>query len=315
MAKSTIFKNFNQPIENKSIIVILKNIREGKYKNEVEHYQKLKREGNQVAADNAKKSLLAFTPSATYKDGRKAHLVDEYSGYVHLDFDKLSPEQMAAAFEKIKASPYTFACFISPSGNGYKVFVEVDSTAEQHESTYKQVQAHYEQLLGIVADAKCKDITRLCFVSYDSQSFTHISAKKFVPQAQPLLLESKPTDFTKKFERAIIFTNNKEQYVEGSRNNYIYLLACNCNRDGIPQMEAEQMILSKYDHENIAEVRKSIESAYKNNGADFAKFANIAEAAISKPIITEAASEDYLKKSVTIPVSYTHLTLPTTPYV
>ena len=301
MAKSTIFKNFNQPIENKSIIVILKNIREGKYKNEVEHYQKLKREGNQVAADNAKKSLLAFTPSATYKDGRKAHLVDEYSGYVHLDFDKLSPEQMKAVFDKIKASPYTFACFISPSGNGYKVFVEVDSTAEQHESTYKQVQAHYEQLLGIVADAKCKDITRLCFVSYDPQSFTHVSAKKFVPQAQPILLESKPTDFTKKFERAIIFTNNKEQYVEGSRNNYIYLLACNCNRDGIPQMEAEQMILSKYDHENTAEVRKSIESAYKNNGSDFAKFANIAEAAISKPIITEATSEDYLKKSVTIP--------------
>jgi len=48
MAKSTIFKNFNQPIENKSIIVILKNIREGKYKTEVEHYQKLKREGNKV---------------------------------------------------------------------------------------------------------------------------------------------------------------------------------------------------------------------------------------------------------------------------
>ena len=66
-------------------------------------------------------------------------------------------------------------------------------------------------------------------------------------------------------------------------------------------MEAEQMILSTYDHENTAEVRKSIESAYKNNGADFAKFANIAEAAISKPIIPEAASEDYLKKSVTIP--------------
>jgi len=202
MAKSTIFKNFNQPIENKSIIVILKNIREGKYKNEVKHYQKLKREGNQAAADNAKKSLLAFTPSATYKDGSKAHLIDEYSGYVHLDFDKLSPEQMKAVFDKIKASPYTFACFISPSGNGYKVFVEVDSTAEQHESTYKQVQAHYEQLLGIVADAKCKDITRLCFVSYDPQSFTHVSAKKFVPQAQPILLESKPTDFTKKFERA-----------------------------------------------------------------------------------------------------------------
>jgi len=92
--------------------------------------------------------------------------------------------------------------------------------------------------------------------------------------SQPILLESKPTDFTKKFERAIIFTNNKEQYSEGSRNNYIYLLDCNCNRDGIPQMEAEQMILSKYDHENTAEVRKSIESAYKNNGADFAMFSN-----------------------------------------
>jgi aspartate carbamoyltransferase catalytic subunit len=56
----------------------------------------------------------------------------------------------------------------------------------------------------------------------------------------------------------------------------LYQLACNCNRRGIPHPEAENLITSNFYHENQTEIRKSIESAFQNNAAEFGKFANLA---------------------------------------
>ncbi|MCB0411347.1 MAG: 30S ribosomal protein S20, partial [Bdellovibrionales bacterium] len=44
---------------------------------------------NPEEAQKLKQSLLAFTPSATFKQKRTMDEIDFYSGYVHLDFDKL----------------------------------------------------------------------------------------------------------------------------------------------------------------------------------------------------------------------------------
>ena len=78
--------------------------------------------------------------------------MENYSGFVHLDFDKLTPEQLNAAFQIIAAIPYTFICFISPSGNGLKVFIEVNTGVEHHETAYLQVQKYYEDATGLKAD-------------------------------------------------------------------------------------------------------------------------------------------------------------------
>jgi galactokinase/mevalonate kinase-like predicted kinase len=93
-------------------------------------------------------------------------------------------------------------------------------------------------------------------------------------------------------------------YNNGNRNNYLYQLACNCNRRGISHPEAEHLITSNFYHENQTEIRKSIESAYQNNLAEFGKFANLAglpKKQTSKEI-TNDSTEDYLKTTPTIPV-------------
>ena len=117
-----------------------------------------------------------------------------YSGFIHLDFDKLTPDELAKVKSQVCEMPTTFACFTSPSGNGFKVFIEVYTTAEHHSIAYMQVQEHYEQVLGIEADPKCKDITRLCFVSYDSEIYRNIQNEKFKVQLPPdtLLIDSSP---------------------------------------------------------------------------------------------------------------------------
>ena len=139
MACSTIFSGFNQTVENRALLLIIKDIKEGKYRADIESIRSLIASGDTEKADQLKRQLPAFTPSATFKGGRKADLLDQYSGYVHLDFDKLTPEQLNNAFQAITQIPFTFACFRSPSGKGLKVFVEVNTGAEHHDFAYKQV--------------------------------------------------------------------------------------------------------------------------------------------------------------------------------
>jgi len=311
MTTITTYKNFNLPIEDVSLSSIISNIKSGTYHDSINAIRMAKGMGKPERADHLKKELLAFTPSATFKDGRKKDLLTAYSGCVHLDFDKLTPEELQQAFDLAVKIPFTYACFTSPSGDGLKVFIKVNTDQETHEQAYKQVQAYYEKEINIEADPKCKDITRLCFVSDDPNAFLNESASTFeialqeqAPLSEPLF-EQAQNSFNTIFDECVSFTNNILTYNNGNRNNYLYQLACNCNRRGIPHPEAEHLITSNFHHENQTEIRKTIESAYQNNVAEFGKFANLAGS--QKKEITNDQTEDYLKTTPTIPIEAINL--------
>ena len=241
MAACTIFKNFATPVENVSLIILSNRIASGKYKEQVEEIRDLIAQGKTEEAQTKKQQLAAFTPSATFTEKRLLPNIEQYSGFVHLDFDKLTPEQISAAFQIIAAIPYTFLCFISPSGNGLKVFIEVNTGAVHHDTAYQQVMQYYENATGLKADVKCKDITRLCFVSHDPQLYKNIYNEKFpvadvpVTKTEPLpgtVNEKQQSNLVSDnyifiFQQQILFTNQKSEYTHGNRNNYIYLLASN----------------------------------------------------------------------------------------
>ena len=142
MAVCTIFKNFTNPVEDVSLIILSNWIASEKYKPAVTEIRDLMAQGKTEEAQAKKQQLPAFTPSATFKDKRLLPNMVQYSGFVHLDFDKLTPEQLIAAFQIIIAIPYTFLCFISPSGNGLKVFIEINTGAEHHDTAYQQVKQY-----------------------------------------------------------------------------------------------------------------------------------------------------------------------------
>lgn len=285
MAACTIFKNFATPVENVSLIILSNWIASDKYKAPVEEIRDLIAQGNGEEAQAKKQQLPAFTPSATFKEKRLLPNMEQYSGFVHLDFDKLTPEQLNAAFQIIAAIPYTFICFISPSGNGLKVFIEVNTGAEHHDTAYHQVMQYYEKATGLKADVKCKDITRLCFVSHDPQLYKNIYNEKFsVADAPVMKTETLPATENEKqkinpasdnylflFQQQVLFTNQKSEYTNGNRNNYMYLLASNCNRAGIPQSDTEILCTQHFDLSE-REIKDSVNSAYKHHSTEFAKF-------------------------------------------
>ena len=313
--KATIYRNFkNDGV--KSLIVIAKEIAEGKYRSEIEYNRTLYAEGKQDEVDRCKAQLIAFAASGTFKEQRLASYLDEYNNFVHLDFDELTPEQLETAFKIIADIPHTFLCFRSPRGNGIKVFVEVNTGAEHHDTAYKQVQQYYEGRVGLKSDPKCKDITRLCFMSYDPQLHKNLNNQKFIvdipvqdqlpeqPQLDTLQPdESESSEWKDILDECRQFTEQKKTYELHSRNDFIYLFASNANRKGVPHDVALQYCLDNYDL-NEKEIRASFQSAYTHHKEEFAKFAkpaNSANLTQGKQEMQHEPSEDYLKNTPTVP--------------
>jgi hypothetical protein len=290
MASSTIFRNFTIPVEKKSLLLIGKDIISDKYKTEVEEIRNLIAQGNKAEADNKKKQLLAFTPSAVFTEKRQMPFLEMYSGFVHLDFDKLTPEQLQTAFAIISKISYTSLCFISPSGNGLKVFVEVSTELEHHDIAYFQVQKYYEDATGLKADPSCKDVTRLCFMSHDPNAYRTIQNEKFIVALPQFIQEqqsqtpsaiapvvpieqAEPEDLniTFLFNQQIQFTNQKASYTDGNRNNFIYLLASNCNRVGLSQSDTEILCTQHFDLSE-REIKTAVNSAYSHHTQEHKKF-------------------------------------------
>lgn len=194
----TIFKNFNEVVEHKTIPMILEEIKTGKYKHAIIYLPKSLSENKMEAYEKAKKLLPAFTPSGKFNGGRKMNFLEEYSNIIILDIDKLQPQQLANVNHSARQCEFTYACFISPSGNGLKILVKVSCTKAEHKETFLAIQDHYEKLLNLEIDKSGKDITRLCFYSYDENLFINDNASTFVtlsavevPEEETKPIESK----------------------------------------------------------------------------------------------------------------------------
>ena len=301
----TIFKNFNEVVEHKTIPMILDEIKTGTYKHAIVYLRKSLSENKLEAYEKAKKSLPAFTPSGKFIGGRKMEFLAEYSNYIILDIDKLQPEELAKVNHLARQCEFTYACFVSPSGNGLKILVKVSSSKAEHKETFLAIQDHYEKILNLEIDKSGKDITRLCFYSYDENVFINENAIVFASevkqtcQAEPVeasptlnlkpdpsFLESEQAKQTSNSEaiynHCIKFTEKKVQFSQGSRNVFVHQLACNLNRKGISLQEALGFILTDFGYDE-KEVTQTINSAY-GNIQEFGKNSNPLEASLKSNV-------------------------------
>ncbi len=283
MKQITIFRKFSQVIGHRTLPEILKAIQQGVYREEVLAVRSAVQRGDQEIADQTKKQLKAFTVSGQFEGGRTMANLKEYHSMVILDIDKLPKEVLAKSMQVIRAITYTYACFLSPSGNGLKVIVQVNSRKEQHLAAYLQVAEFYEKKLRLKIDRSGKDIPRLCFFSYDQNLFFHPKSKVFVvkesvvkslpleakmkikpaSKAFPFAKNKKPNS-EKSLQACLDFTQNKSQYVKGNRNNFVYLFASNCNRAGIPESAVLDFAIHKFDLAK-SEIRKTIQSVFQHH--------------------------------------------------
>ena len=239
---------------------VLEQIKIGFWKEQIEDIQYHINNGDIKQANGLKSKLPAFTISATYTGKRTKENVESYSGLLHLDYDKLDNIQDVKS--KIISNPYTYAAFVSPSGKGLKVLVKCDNDLSTHTYAFNALRSYYDNLLGVASDKNIKDVLRICFVSYDSNMYLNKNSKVFNYQSYP----SNETISQKDLDWVWNFTANKEEFIEGNRNNFIHSYGCNANRNNFKMNDVINYAYSYSDNSfSKAEIKKTINSAYENN--------------------------------------------------
>jgi hypothetical protein len=309
------YKNFINKLEDRDLVEIFKEVKSNRYESDINSIRYALHKGENKTADEIKSSLVAFTTSGTFGESRTKKNINTYSQIIGLDFDHIPVTEINNLVTLVNGCRYTFASFISPSGEGLKVFIKVNSNAAQHITVYNQVANFYKELSGYDFDAKCKDITRLCFVSCDTELYLNNDAVTFElkEEVKPIKKEyqkevqhSLTTD--ELLDKCLNFTEQKEQYNVGNRNNFIFLFSCNANKFGIYEEDTLSYCLNNFDLEE-KEIKATVNSTYKNQSTDFAKFANFANLQSATIENTEAKEnsfeeyEDCLKTTPTIPQS------------
>jgi Protein of unknown function (DUF3987)/VirE N-terminal domain len=305
-----LYRDFIKRIQNIPLLEIFEEIKTGVYKDDVEYLRVTKQMGNDDLANSIKNKLLAFTASGTFCPPRSKDTIETYSQVICLDFDNVPETELEELKGSVNRCPFTLASFISPSGLGLKVFTLVDSNADVHTEMYTQVANYYKEHTGFEYDSKCKDITRLCFVSYDPELFYNEDAEVFSTEedSQPSILGVREERFhnSSSYERlneCLKFTKKKEQYYNGNRNNFICLLANNANRWGIPIADTLNFCTTNFDL-GEKEIKATVESVYRNNFGDFASFAKFAKVqSLESKTESPEAVEDFIKLTPFIPQS------------
>jgi len=147
---------------------VLKWIREGKGKfaDNVREVRRAVKDGDKDKASQAKLNLPACMFSGTFSK-RSSKEITEHSGILCLDFDHLDNPQKAV--DDMRYDPHIIAGFISPSGTGCKILIAIPKDTENHREAFISASAYVKTMYNLDADESGKDVSRLCFLSYDPQ--------------------------------------------------------------------------------------------------------------------------------------------------
>jgi virE domain protein len=299
MNQFNIFLDFYRIIAEMTEEEIVSAIGSPKYRNIVESVRRTFLEQGEKAANEEKKKLPSVTFSANYRGGRSNATLVKYLGYIVIDIDHLSKEELARILQTVKACSYTRIAFISPKGMGLKIIAHtqrpdgtlpdtIQEIEDFHNAAYNKVASFYSQLCQTEIDTSGQDVGRTCLLSYDPGIYFNRDATPFIVEQPPLFYKTqkkKKTPGRKKQETdnnpvseetalnyhsshaSLMVTlnyyhNKSEKYTEGNRNNYLHHLACKYNRHGIPEQEAAAFIKSLFTDLPAEETDSLIASAY-----------------------------------------------------
>lgn len=152
----------------------------GKWRAETERYRQLRREGRTEEAGRVKNNLPAIMWAGRCEGGHTKANLRSLSGYASVDIDYCQ-RSVRELKEILKQQPWVYAAWVSVSGEGIKVVVPVmaESMEEYELWAYPSVAARVSQLLDTPVDKQCKDITRMCYASWDPETYVNEHAEVF----------------------------------------------------------------------------------------------------------------------------------------
>ena len=113
-----------------------------------------------------------------------ADKLQKHSSLFIADLDGLG-DKLPETRKKLEASSHVFALFLSPTGHGLKAVFRVRADASLHAGSFRAVAQHVRELTGVQLDESGKDISRLCFLSYDPELYHNPNAIELEPLPEP----------------------------------------------------------------------------------------------------------------------------------
>jgi len=265
----TIFKNIKETSTPFyiDIGVSLARIKNGSSKDKV---KLIRTEKDKTLRNRLKQDLPAICFSGTFTK-RADNALQEHSGIICLDFDGFKTRKDILSYkEELSKNKYVFSVFISPSGNGLKALVKIPKDHENHVGYFRALEEYFN---NPHFDKACKNISRVCYESYDPLIHINHDSKVWDKaeehEYKPIDKHtSRPTipinDENKIVERLMAWWTRKYGIVDGERNNNVYILAAAFNDFGIAKSLAEYVMSGFASRDfNRNEIQTTINSAYQ----------------------------------------------------
>ena len=261
-------------------IDVLSAIQEGEVESLI---QRIRRETDDKIVDKLKKNLPSVCFSGLFSI-REDDKLENYTNLIVIDIDDKDPSTIRSLKKKLVKDKTVVSFFDSPR-MGLKVISYVDTPAEMHKVyAYRHMEAYYRDSYKVSIDPKCKNISRLCYLSYDPDlhyrddfEVVRIDIKavdRTIKKMKPKAVVNK--DFLingagEVFDICVKITRASQagSYHKGNRNNYLFCLACNLNRAGMDCEMALSLVWNRYNSLDFKEVSAAVNSAYRHNAADF----------------------------------------------
>lgn len=124
--------------------------------------------------DLKKKTAPLVTISGSFA-ARKDDAIRNHSGFIAIDIDNV--ENIEETRKHLSNDPYTYAVFISISGNGLCVIYRIDGS--RHLDAFNGIASYLYNTYQLIVDQSCKNVARARFVSYDPFLFENTKAPVF----------------------------------------------------------------------------------------------------------------------------------------
>ena len=266
----TIFKNIKETSTPyyRDVKVVLDRIKNGSSKERVKLIRQEKDKSNR---NKLKQDLPAVCFSGTFSKRSDAGLKD-HSGLICLDFDGYKTKKdLMSDKDQLSKNKYVYSVFVSPSGNGLKALVKIPKDPDNHVGYFRALEEYFQ---SEYFDKACKNISRVCYESYDplihvnetSSLWDKIAEHEYRPIDKYKERPTIPiTDENKVVDRLMSWWKKKYGIIEGERNNNVYVLAAAFNDFGVNRSLAEY-VMSEFQTRDfpMSEIKTTIDSAYRH---------------------------------------------------
>ena len=229
----------------------------------------------------------------------------KYNQMTVVDFDHVPTEKMGRLKDYLCSHPLTHFLFVSPSGNGIKIFIRHNNANPSiHVNLYPQIYQYYHDTLGIpYTDNNVKDLSRTTYLCYDTDTYYNPNSEVFhfdferidkvevvknvrersfrAKQDEPMTMEMvRKNNFYQMTwkDKALMDYIDKyqwqhfpEDYEVGHRNDSLIKKATQLCRCGVDYDLALWKLGFLYSRAGVSEgdIEERVSYAYMNNGADF----------------------------------------------